>query len=887
MNALSRTGVLTFLFTDIEGSTQRWEADIDDMSRALEHHDQLLAGAIGDNEGDVFKRTGDGFAAVFSSPQKALEAAMEGQRRLQTADWRGRVRLKVRMGLHVGEATESCGDYYGPPVNRAARVTDIANGDQIAVSDTVSRLVRGIEFAGQGEHVLKGIGTEQISFVVSSDLLEDHRPPRSRVAPVHRPLPTQPNRLIGRDTDVAAAASLFDDHRAITLVGAGGVGKSRLAIDVGRALTARYPEGVVLCELAPIGDGAAIDDAIADAIGARTQPGMTLVQSIASFLEGRQILLILDNCEHVSSTVRPVVEAILAVDGPGILATSRESIGMVGEQLYGLSPLDPDSAGFDLFCERALERDAHFRAEADDVEHVKEICRRLDGMPLAIELAAAWVRVLTPAQLVDKLDDRFRVLRGGRRGGRHETLRDTIRWSYEQLDDRQASLFDRLSVFSGGFTLAAVESVCLDDAADSIETLDVLMALVDKSMVVSQRGVGRIRFTMLETLRQFGQEQLDVSGTSSAYFLRHADYYTEMAARHGDALLSADETDIWDHLTREWANIRAAFETKLTMRELDEAASLVLALGHFASFAMRFELFAWLDDLGSEPFEDRAEAGSLYGLKAVGAYLTVKPDVISLAETGLDMDPVDRHGFCRIALSAEYLNNLLDAEKSATVTEEWVDNLDEAVLGSRLWAHAMRAFHLAAFEPSPAAAEQAVEVRMIADATGSATAAAIACWAEGLAASIADRDEAVRRWDVGLDKARSIHPVHLAVHLIVGLVIHFSASSDDLALVLKRCRDSLQEALEHHYLAGTSHLFGVTAIVLARAGDAHTGGRLLGAMEGNGHNPRANASRAISQALGAQASGCIDGGRHLSIKAAAAEARAALDAAIDRANTSH
>ena len=269
-------------------------------------------------------------------------------------------------------------------------------------------------------------------------------------------------------------------------------------------------------------------------------------------------------------------------------------------------------------------------------------------------------------------------------------------------------------------------------------------------------------------------------------------------------------------------------------------------------------------------------------MKAVGAYLTVKPDVISLAETGLALDSIDRHGFCRIALSAEYLNNLLDAERSAAITEEWVDKLDDAVPSSRLWAHGMRAFHLAAFDPSPEAAEQAVAVRMIADATGSATATAMACWAEGLVAAITDRHDAVRRWDMGLDKARSIHPVHLAVHLIVGLVIHFSASSDDLTLVLRRCRDSIHEALEHHYLTGTSHLFGVAAIVLARAGDAETGARLLGAMEGNGHSPRGNATRAISDALGDQASGSIDGGRHLSIKAAAGEALAALDAAIER-----
>lgn len=875
------TGLLTYLFTDIEDSTRRWEANPTGMAAALELHDQVLGGAIDANGGKVFKRTGDGFAAVFTSPTAAVTAAIEGQLALQGADWSDEGRLKVRMGAHIGEAILAHGDYYGPPVNRAARVMDVGNGDQIAVSEALAKLVSGVHFSPMGNHVLKGIGTERISFVHDERLVRDEREPRTRVAEIPRTLPPQTHELIGRDDAVKAVVALFDAHRIVTLVGAGGVGKSRLAIDVGQTLADRYPDGVVLCELAPVGDDASVDDAVAAAIGARAQPDMTLTESIVNYLDGKQFLLVLDNCEHVSSAVRSLVDAVLAVPGPAVLATSRESTGAIGEQLYGLSPLDPETAGVDLFLARARERDVAFDPRGDDLEAVREVSRRLDGVPLAIELAAAWVRVLSPTELVERLDDRFRVLRGGRRGGRHETLRDTIRWSYEQLDETEAALFDRLSVFAGGCTLDAVNEICAGDGEDPMDTLDTLMVLVNKSMLTTQRGTGRIRFTMLETLRQFGQEQLDQAGASETFFDRHADYFASMVSRESEQLISAKESETWEHLSREWPNIRAAFDSILATRDHDRAARLVLELGDFAVLSMRFELFEWLDELlAAAPVEERADAGALLGLAAIRSYLTVRPDMAELAERALATDPEDPYGFARISLAAEYLNNVHDPERAEVITSDWLTHLDSARPASRMWGHGMRTFHLVLIGEGERAAEQAALLRAIADRTGSASANALACWAEGMVTALTDLDGGEITWDQGLDAARSVHPVHLVVHLIVGLIIHFSAGRGELPDVLDRCRAILDEAIEHHYLAGTGHLMGVTAIVLARAGDAATGARLIGAMEANGHLPRPNAVRAIERAAGDDLAGAKASGARLSIKEAGTVALAALDDAI-------
>ena len=874
------SGLLTFLFTDIEGSTPRWELGPDEMRRVLRRHDELLEKTVSSHGGVIFKHTGDGVGAVFTSPQRAAEAAVDAQRAMQDDDWGGDEGLRIRIGLHVGEAEPHDGDYYGPAVNRAARIMDVANGDQIAMSGTLVELISGFEVKPEGEHQLRGIGTERVLRLLAPGLRIDNRPLRARVGTSMTGLPTPPHELIGREREVGELAALLTDHPAVTVVGPGGVGKSRLVVDAGRSAMERFDGGVVMCDLAPVGDEA-VADAIAEALGARAQPGLGLEDSIVHFLEARHLLLILDGCEHVIDRVRDLLRRIVAVEGPVVLATSREPIGIEGEQLYGLTPLDPETDGATLFGARARERDAHFAPTADDEVVIREICAKVDGVPLAIELAAAWVRVLSLDDLLEQLDDRFRILRGGQRGGRHETLRDTVRWSYEQLDDQQAELFDRLSVFAGGFALDAVAEVCADDRISQVELLDLLMALVDKSMVTTERGVGRIRFAMLGTLRQFAQEQLDASGDAAMRRRRHADYFGGLAAAQGAILLSEKEPEVWDHLGREWANIRAALETFLEEDDIDAASRLVIAVAWFGAFSMRFEAFAWASEMWPRVPAGHPRAGALLGMRALEAYFRADPGAVALATQGLAADEVDATGLCRATLAAHYLNNIHSAEDSAALTAGWLTHEDEGGPENRLWAEGFRTFHLCTHEPTPEAAEHAEALAEMARRTGSATTAALARWAEGLVEAISDRRRAVEIWDDGLDAARSLNPRHLLVHLLVGLQLHFTAGRGELGPTLRRCRETLQLAHDQHYLAGTSHLFGVTAIVLARAGRAETGARLLGAMEGNGHLPRGNAVHAISKALGDDADSRVARGIDLSINDAAAIALAALDEAIE------
>ena len=551
--------------------------------------------------------------------------------------------------------------------------------------------------------------------------------------------------------------------------------------------------------------------------------------------------------------------------------------------MYGLSPLDPDTAGIELFLERATERDHRFAPTESDLEHIRQICARLDGIPLGIELASAWVRVLSPSELVDRLQDRFRVLRGGRSGGRHQTLLDTVLWSYEQLTEPQARLFDRLSVFAGGFSLGAVEAVCADEEiVDSLEVLELMMTLVDKSMVQTVRGVGHVRFTLLGTLRQFGQEQLDASGDSDTYRKRHADYFGALAVSQASSMISPNEAEVWTLLDHEWANLRAALETGLATRDFDSVVELVLELGWYAALSMRFELFAWIDELFDEmDVDSHADASSLYGLRAVSAYFTVDSASADYANKGLEIDPVDPFGYCRLALSSVALNNELSAEHSAQLTTAWLEHVDDdSPVINRMLAEGMRTFHLCANEPSPEAAEHAQTLLDLASSSRSATASGLAAWAGGMVATFEGIEGGLAQWRAGLDKVQSLHQSHLVQDLIVGLILHFTVSHGDLDEVLASTLSALERANDNHYNAGTSHLFGVSAIALCRTGREDTAAKLLGAMVANGHSPRRNAARAVDKALGAGAEQAQALGAGLSINDAAALAMAELRASI-------
>ncbi len=871
------------MFTDVEGSTTHWEHHPDVMRDAMAAHDQMLRDHTAEHNGTVFKHTGDGMGIVFTSPDRAAQAAVAMQRQLQTTDWGVLERLKVRIGLHMGDIEPTGDDYFGPAINRAARVMDVANGDQIAASGVVASFVTSVDTRRMGAHQLKGIGTEMIEIISAPDLIVDERPLRARVSQAVKPLPAPAHQLLGRETEVERASKLVAEHQYVTLLGPGGVGKTHLALELGRALQNRFADGAVLVELAPVSDPAAALEAIAESIGARMQPEMNLLESVLNYLEDREMLIILDNCEHLIESVNEFVELTAPFDEIRVLATSRERLRLRSEQVFVIDPLPPAGAALDLFLERARERDLDFDPDEEAMAAIVDICTRLDGIPLGVELAAAWVRVLTPQQLRERLNDRFAVLDRTRNRGHRQTLRETVQWSHDQLNEQQKQLFDRLSVFAGSFSFEAAIAVCGDETADSAELLDTLMSLVDKSMISTDRGAGEIRFTMLETLRQFGTEQLEARDERARFEDAHADFFQDLARHQASQLISSKEAEVWDQLDREWANIRSAFNTLMANGAHEEASELVLDLGWFAGMSLRTEVLAWLTELQSLPrFDLLSKAGSIMGLLAIYQYFTIDDSSVANANRGLAYDFTDPYGYCRLALAAESLNNAHIAEDSDARTTAWLEELTaDSPMMSRLWALGMRVFHLCTHAPSPVAAELHAQMEELAERSDSATAVALSRWAGGMIASFESIGSGLEQWRYGLDAARSVNDVHLLVHLVVGLELHFTASRGDLDVVLERCLTTLEQAHDQHYLAGTSHLFGVTAIILARVDRAETGAELLGSMVAHGHMPRSNARRAIEAALGDAAAEAEERGKRLSTNAAAALACDGLRAAIE------
>jgi hypothetical protein len=444
---------VTFLFTDIEGSTRRWEADADQMRAALAAHDEVLRKAIESHGGWLFKHTGDGVCAAFASPRSAVDAAIAAQLALE---------LPVRMGLATGEAELRDGDYFGAALNRAARVMAAGHGGQILLTDSTAVLVSGIDLMDLGPRRLRDLPTAVGVFQV--------RAPGLRAEfPALRALDTSPGNLrptltsfIGRGSEVDQVQSALKAHRLVTLTGVGGVGKTRLALEVASRLIDEFPDGVWLFELAAVADPSAVPDAVSAVLGVTQQEGKTVAESVGAALEGRVRLLVFDNCEHLRDAAADLIETILAASATvRILATSRERLEVADEQLWSVPALDVDagtgSSAVSLFVERAHSVSSSFSvAEAGDATAVVEICRRLDGIPLAIELAASRMASMSPVEVRDRLDHRFRLLVASRRGlGRHQTLRHAVAWSYDHLDDAEKALLERCSVFAGDSTCKA------------------------------------------------------------------------------------------------------------------------------------------------------------------------------------------------------------------------------------------------------------------------------------------------------------------------------------------------------------------------------------------------------------------------------------------------
>jgi predicted ATPase len=586
--------VVTFLFTDVEGSTHRWEADADGMRKALAAHDDVLRSAIQAHGGLLFKHTGDGVCAAFGSPKAAVDAAIAAQRALE---------LPVRMGLATGEAELRDGDYFGAVLNRAARVMAAGHGGQILLADSTAVLLSGADLVDLGPRRLRDVPMPVGVFQVSGPGLRTDFPPLRALDTSPGNLRPQTTSFIGRESEVAELQDALKAHRLVTLTGVGGVGKTRLALEVASRLAGEFPDGVWFFELAVVADPAAVPDAVAAVLGITQQPGNSVSESVAAALEGRVRLLVFDNCEHVLDDAADLIEAILAQSATvRIVATSREGLGVADEQVWPVPSLDLsagiDSAAVNLFVERAQSVAPRFSMGGpDDMAAVVDICRRLDGIPLAIELAASRMASMTPIEVNDRLDQRFRLLIGSRRGlERHQTLRHAVAWSYDHLEEAEKTLLERCSVFAGGFDLQSACAVA-GFAEDDFVVLDQLDALVRKSLLVVERSSGRTRFSILETIRQFGEEQLAASDAAEEVRAAHAHHFAEKGADILALWDSPRQRDAYTWFATELANLRTAFRWAADRGDLDDAATIATHAALLGFCVQNYEPVAWAEEL--------------------------------------------------------------------------------------------------------------------------------------------------------------------------------------------------------------------------------------------------------------------------------------------------
>lgn len=644
------SGTVTFLFTDIEQSTRSWEDHGSAMERALVRHDEIVRSAVEAQGGYVFSTAGDGFCAAFVRADEAVDAAVSAQRALGAAEWPEGLTLRVRMGLHSGEAQERDANYFGPSVNRAARIMEAAHGGQILLSDSTAAEVESPALVDLGRHWLKDLPTRERLWELVTDPAARFPPPRTLGSGAATNVPPIDDSLVGREADVDAVRSLLGDHRLVTIVGVGGIGKTRLSLDVGRSMLGSFDDGVWLCELAPVGEPDAVAHAVANVLGARQHPGRSMVESVAEFCRRRQMLLVLDNCEHVLDAAGALAEAILTrAPQVAVLATSREGLGCRGEQAYPLASLGMDGAdspAFALFTRRAAETMPGREWDDDDRAAIERICRRLDGMPLAIELAAGRVRSLSPMEIEDRLDGAFRVLRGGRRSvERHRTLAAAIDWSYQLLDAVSAALFERLSVFAGGWDLAAAERVCSDgDLIVSDDVADLLDGLVQKSLVVAEHGSGRTtRYRLLEPLRQYAEDRLAAGRDALRLRDAHVVHFCHWAEAWEDRSWR-DELSWRLALEAEFANLRAAVGWAIDAEDADHALRILAALAGAQGPFLLLEIGDWATRAVALPAAAEHPLGPLACGTAAGSFwwrsdLSAAMRMVELGEQMACYDP--------------------------------------------------------------------------------------------------------------------------------------------------------------------------------------------------------------------------------------------------------
>ncbi len=694
-------GTVTFLFTDIEGSTRLLGHLGDARGSAIAvQHRQLLRARIAAGQGLEYQNQGDGFLIVFESARAALLTAIDIQRAIAAHPWPPDVQLRVRMGLHTAEVVVAGNEYYGLGIHKAARICAAGWGEQILVSETAvsvleNNLPDGVTLRDLGAYQLKDLERPERLFQVLHADLREHFPRPRTLDSLPNNLPRQLTSFIGREREMAEVKRLLlsSDRRLLTLIGSGGCGKTRLATQVAAEVADAFEDGAWLVELAPLSEPSLIAEAVADALNVHEQYGRPIRATLLAELQSRELLLVMDNCEHLVADCARLVEDLLRHCARlKIIATSREPLGIGGEQLWrvpSLSLPEVDHAPLEtvrateaahLFVDRALAANPTFHLTEWNAPTVARICRRLDGIPLAIELAAARVKALSAEQIAARLDNRFRLLTGGGRTAlaRQQTLQALMDWSYDLLEPPERTLLGRLSVFAGGLTLEAVEAVCAGEGVDGTDLLDLVTSLVNKSLVmaaINEGATAEARYWLLETVRQYGADKLRGQGSEVIWHDRHRDHFLALAERAEPELHGPDQAAWLARLETELDNLRAAMEWCKRSAHTQGWLRFAGALWWF--WDMRGSLHEgreWLEGaLAADDSGTPARAKALYGAAALAWHQGNLERAVVLANEAVALCRAlgDQHGIA-YALGILGLVPLLQGEyeRAAQIFEE-------------------------------------------------------------------------------------------------------------------------------------------------------------------------------------------------------------------------
>lgn len=852
---------ITLLFTDIEGSTELWERHGDRMSGALARHDELVRGAIERHGGRVFKTVGDAFCAVFTSAPDAVSAALDGQRAIFEEPWSFDDGIRVRMAIHSGTAERRGDDWFGPPLNRVARMLDAGHGGQILLSQAVERLVaerfpEGAALRDLGERTLKDLARpERIFQLVTEDLPQDFPPLRTLDARPHN-LPTSPTPLVGREREIMAVRALFlrDRARLVTLVGPGGTGKTRLALQVAADMIDAFRHGVFLVNLAPVQDPALVPAEILQTLGEKPEDDVTPAKALRAVLRSRETLLVLDNFEQLVEAVPLVSDLLREAPELAVLVTSQAALRVQGEREFPVPPLEVPGPDFPeepdrlleveavtLFVERSRAALPSFELTRGNAADVAAIVRQLDGLPLAIELAAARIKMFPPRALLARLSGALDFLSAGPRDlpARHRGLRAAIEWSYGLLSEGERALFRRQAVFDGGFTLEAAEAIC-SAPGDEIDVVEGLSSLLDKSLIRQSRTSGaEPRFERLRTILAYAVERLEESDESDRWHRRHAEWFAEFAGRYSRGGGPMEQVrDLLERLGQELDNLRAAFHWSVEKGEgalavelcnvlpalwfvrgsagegeewLDRVLALDLSRGdRGTALALRGRLAQVSGDNSPTVVADFEEALAL--AREVGDEIAAARALMSLGNVHSRRGEYDRAESLFLE-SREIYHRLADGPGEGGA---WL-NLGDLYLARGETARAREVFDTAV-----ALARRGGNIVGLGFALG---------YLGSLAYEEDDLDEAGRRFKESLEAFRAVGGGEISQAWMVAGLGAVARERGDVAQARERFEQALDCFREHDYGPGLAHGLISIASLEALEGRSERAARLLGSGE--------------------------------------------------------